>query len=313
MKRLIMLLCALLLLTGCAAESPSIQPQGQTEPSDNEQNQTQPDYVKNFVAGGEGAGVSVSCMSFNVLSWDTNQAGYAEPSERAPAVVDYILNRNCDLVGLQEVSESDGYNWVKALNDGLSSVYYSRILTQEEDSAYTRMGIAAGLMILYRKDRFEFLDSGCFEYFEDSNRYYQWVKLKDLKSNRELFVTNTHFSIDPNWNPEYGDVMRLDEAKELADFWETEVQATPLFATGDYNCGEYEEPHLQELQAGVFQPSSMVAVDAAGSSTIDFVYVNTLSMDCTKYEKDENSFETESGELLEMSDHCPVIAYAEYK
>ena len=126
-------------------------------------------------------------------------------------------------------------------------------------------------------------------------------------------MTNTHFSIDPSWNPEYGDVQRLDEAKELADFWENTVQATPLFATGDYNCGEFEEPHLQELQAGIFQPSSSVAEEADGGSGVDFVYVNTLSMNCTRYVKDSNAWTTESGELLEMSDHCPVIAYAEYK
>ncbi len=307
MRRIIALLLCLLLLGGCAVPAENGQT-GQTQP-----NGAQPDYVTEFRPGGEGTGVSVSCMSFNVLSWDTHQTGFAEPSERAPLVVDYILEKNCDLVGLQEVSESDGYNWVKAMADGLSSVYNIRILTQEEDSAYTRMGIAAGLMILYRKDRFEFLDSGCYEFFEDSNRYYQWVKLKDRKSNREIYMTNTHFSIDPSWNPEYGDVQRLDEAKELADFWESTVQATPLFATGDYNCGEFEEPHLQELQAGIFQPSSSVAEEADGGSGVDFVYVNTLSMNCTRYVKDSNAWTTESGELLEMSDHCPVIAYAEYK
>ena len=346
MKRTISLLCCLLLLGGCAVPQendlpltvPSDQSEqsvqnGQTEqttqpapdpqtepalqPEAPEQNETTtqkaPDFASEFTAGGTGTGVEISCMSFNVLSYDTNDENFAEPAERSPLVTAFIMEQNCDIVGLQEVSESDGYNWVKAIAEGVGQRYHFRMLTQEEDSAYTRMGIAAGLMILYRKDRFELRDSGCFEYFEDANRYYQWVKLWDRKAQRELFVTNTHFSIDPNWNPEYGNIMRTDEAKELAEFWEGTVRATPLFATGDYNSYEYDDPHLLELQTSVFQPSSLVAESLEGSSTIDFVYLNTLSMQCTRHLYLSSAYTDAAGDRVEMSDHRPVVAYAKYK
>ncbi len=266
----------------------------------------QPEIVK------KGTGIEVSCMSFNVLSYDTHQVGYADASERAPLVVDFLLKQNCDIVGLQEVSEADGYNWVKTITQGVSDVYDIRYLTQEEDSAYTRMGIAAGLMILYRKDRFELLDSGCYEYYEDANRYYQWVKLKDQKSGEELYVTNTHFSIDPDWNLEYGDIMRTDEARELADFWESTVGEAPLLATGDYNSYEFDLPHTEELQTSTYQPSSLIAEDIRSASGVDFVYVNTAAFRCKVHDMMDNNHAFEGESPFAMSDHSPVIAVVEY-
>lgn len=340
------LLMIMILISGCAApmEEPIVAPgkidtQDQTrQPDQNreeEQSSTQnedpadteseipiyeeekeeaPPWENTFVAGGEGAGVEISCMSFNVLSWDTHQIGYEEPAVRAPLVVDFILEQDCDIVGLQEVSEAHGYNWVATLSNGLSHRYNIRILTQEEDSACTTMNISAGLMILYRKDRFEFLDSGCYEYYEDCTRYYQWVKLKDKKSNRELYVTNTHWSINPDWDPTYGDVQRCDEARELANFWETVVKDTPLFATGDYNSGEYDNPHITQLQdSEVFWPASMIAEQLDGVSSIDMVYINNRSMKALRHVLLDRGYKTKDGDMIDMSDHCPVIAYASYR
>lgn len=323
------LLCILLLLSGCASQGASeqtpaaqpteqetAQPNTQTDPQSASQEETQqPSYVTDFVPGGKGAGVAVSCMSFNVLAYDTHQIGYAEPAQRAPLVAQFIREQNCDIVGLQEVSEIYGYNWVTNLQTALGDIYESRILLEEEGCAYSYMEIGAGLMILYRKDRFELLDSGCYEYYEDYNRYYQWVKLKDSKSGRELFVTNTHFSIDPSWSDDVnaGNLIRTSEAQELSDFWENHVKDTPLFATGDYNCYEFDDPHVLELQTSIYQPSSSVATEIEGGSSIDFVYLNTLSMNCTRYVKTEKSYTDANGESLEMSDHYPVIAYAEYQ
>lgn len=322
-KTIVFLLCFLLLLGGCAPQPPSTdqtaggsaQNTDLTEPSTTQDAAQQPSYVNDFVPGGEGAGVAVSCMSFNVLAYDTHGIGYADPAERAPLVARFIREQNCDIVGLQEVSEIYGYDWVTTLKTALGDIYESRILLEEEDCAYSYMEIGAGLMILYRKDRFELLDSGCCEYYEDYNRYYQWVKLKDSKSGRELFVTNTHFSIDPSWSDDVnaGNLIRTSEAQELSDFWENHVKDTPLFATGDYNCYEFDDPHVLELQTSIYQPSSSVATEIEGGSSIDFVYLNTLSMNCTRYVKTEKSYTDANGESLEMSDHYPVIAYAEYQ
>ncbi len=279
-----------------------------------EEKEEAPPWKNTFVAGKKGAGVEVSCMSFNVLSFDTHQLGYEEPAVRAPVVTDFILDQDCDIVGLQEVSQMHGFDWVKAISDPLSEVYNMRMLSDEEESGVTSMNIAAGLVILYRKDRFELLDSGCYEYYEESGRYYHWVKLKDKKSSRELYVTNTHWTANPEWDHTYGDTIRCDEARELANFWESVVKDTPLFATGDYNSHEFDNPHITQLQdSEVFWPSSMVAERQDGGGSIDMVYINNRSMKATRHMLLGREYQNKEGYRIDMSDHCPVIAYASYR
>lgn len=259
-----------------------------------------------------GAGTEISCISFNVLSYDTHNVGYAEPAERAELVVDFLREQNADLVGLQEVTNAHGYDWVKTIREGLSDLYDIRMVTEEEGEVpYTSMSIATGLMFLYRKDRFELKESGGFEYWDDS-RACHWIRLLDKKANRELYFTNTHFSIDGG-SYENGNLLRCGEAIELLTFWKNTVGDLPLFATGDYNAQCYDDPHLLVLQKSSFRPSCDVALESDGASTLDFCYVNTKATEVERYHFLDKSFAGEDGQYLEMSDHNPVLTVAVYK
>ena len=174
------------------------------------------------------------------------------------------------------------------------------------------MSISAGLVILYRKGRFTLLDSGCYRFWDDDNRCFQWVKLLDNKSGRELMFTNTHFSINSG-DAIKGNKKRCGEAVELLDFWQQNVGDTALFATGDYNCKMGTEPHAEILQKSIYQPSCLIAETADKDSWLDFCYVNTKCMNVKKYEYLDRDYKMSDGNVITMSDHYPVLTYAVYK
>ncbi len=262
----------------------------------------------------------ISCLSFNILSYNTGGQTFDSPEERAKRIIPFILETDADIVGLQEVDTVQSFNWLDAIKKGLSDKYEIRAIGEELEYGAKQMNIAAGLVILYRKGRFELENSGCTYYWEDYNRYYQWVKLKDKAANKELYVTNTHMSINPmaadgvNRDIEMGEFLRSSEAEELVTFWEETVGEAPLFATGDYNAKIDAKPHTEYLmRGGVYQPSVDAAIDSDGCSTVDFCYVNTSAMDVEKYEMMQNYYMDKDGDFMDMSDHNPVITYAVYK
>ncbi len=295
MKRIFLFLCAVLLLGGCAApnDAPAAVP-AETKPAD---------------AARPGAGVEVSCMSFNILAYNTGNSSYALPEERAPGIISLIREQNADIVGVQEAAQHNGrepFDWVKTLTEELADTYDARVILEDSPSFWDTP-ISAGLIIFYRKGRFTMEDSDCYEYYDDANRYFQWVKLRDEQAGgRTLFVTNTHLSIEASG----GNAARVGEAKELYEFWTETVGKEALFGTGDYNCYDFTDPHVI-LQQGPYQPSYNQP-DEAGAATIDFCYTNTDCMTVTKYQKLEKSYDTPSGNI-DVSDHSAVMTYAAYK
>lgn len=254
----------------------------------------------------------ISCLSMNVLAYNTGGQENAPPEERLPAMIERIRSLDADIVGVQEAVEDYTYksscDLAFGLTDGLKDLYDSRWLTEEEDSAFTMMEISAGLIIFYKKDRFELRDSGCHEYFDDANRYFQWVKLYDKSVKKEVYVTNTHWSIDNN----HGAESRVGEGEELAEFWENTVGDAPLFATGDYNCYVYDDAQLR-LQQGIYQPSCEAENLPDSTSTIDFCYYNTACMRVTDYRYLSHEYDNGAGQTVTFSDHHPVFTVAEYK
>lgn len=175
----------------------------------------------------------IRVMSFNVLDYNTTNSTYAEPRERAEAIVGMIREIAPDVIGIQEACcgcAANGYfNWNTFLRRNLADIYDCRVLTDEGAVSTT---IAKGLMIFYRPDRFEKLDSGYHVYTVDNGRALQWVSLKDTKAgDREICIFNTHFSLKKD-NEVY---LRTQEYAELAQTINTVAVNTPFFAIGDYN------------------------------------------------------------------------------
>ncbi len=301
------LMIVLLALSGCAKDG---QPVAQEQPS------TEESAAKDM---------SVSCMSFNILAYNTGNTKYDLPEDRYKGIIPYILEQNADIVGIQEADESKGneeiadFDWPSKIAEDTKDVYTARRIDDEYEYGSKKMNIAAGLMILYRTDRFELINSGCTYFWEDNGRWFQWVQLKDKKADKEIFVTNTHWSINPmaadgvNRDLEQGDFLRCSEAEELVTWWEENVGDKPLFATGDYNCTIDSDPHLQYLQRGIYRNTCEEALESDGDSSVDFIYFNPNQMDIEKYDLMPREYTFEDGTQVTMSDHRSVMSWATYK
>ncbi len=299
---ILLILC--LVVSGCASRT-----EGEETPAD-----------PNQAAQGEtkdGAGVEISCMSFNVLSNGGDPNTFLDPTVRAKYVLPFLMECEADIIGLQEIDTQTHFPWKDYILEGTKDKYASRCIDEEFEFGTAKMQIGNGLVILYRKDRFELLESGCSYYFEDSNRWYQYVLLKDNKSGREVVVTNTHFSINPyideKWDLEEGNYIRSMEAEELAAFWEDYVGDRALFATGDYNAERGMDPHEKYLRAGRFDNSLELALESDGEVWLDFCYVNPACMQINKYDFMPRDYVKEDGTKIIMSDHYPIMTYAEFK
>ncbi len=299
----------LLLFGGCTAKPEGQPPQAGSEGAE----------------GSTSEGVSISCMSFNILAYNTGSTTYPLPEERYKGIIPYILEQDADIVGIQEADESKAneeiadFNWPEKIIEGTKGVYTARRIDEELEYGAKQMNIGAGLMILYRTDRFELLNSGSTYFWEDNGRWFQWVLLKDKKANKEIYVTNTHWSINPmsadgvNYDLEQGNFLRCSQAEELVTWWEENVGDKPLFATGDYNCVIDSDPHLQYLRRGIYRNTCEDALESDGESSVDFIYYNPNAMDIDKYDLMPRDYTFADGTTVTMSDHCSVMSWATYK
>ena len=67
----------------------------------------------------------VSCMSFNILSFDTHDCGFEKPADRIRHVIQTIKDNDPDLIGIQEACNLSckdaatkrcrGFDWVEPL------------------------------------------------------------------------------------------------------------------------------------------------------------------------------------------------------
>lgn len=265
----------------------------------------------------------ITCVSFNILGVDSN--GYLPCNMRAGFLSEFLLQINADLIGLQEAG-SHSFDWTKELYNAVckDDVYAGCRIKDEEGFQTTTVTAdgktpnSAGLMILYRTDRFELEESGAQRYTstEKQERYFQWAKLKDKKTGETVYMTNTHWSI--NWDSEgkesklAGNQHRTKEANELRGFWENVVGDNLLFATGDYNCLQtYDEYQL--LGQGIYKEANEVFEFKGRPLThIDNCFINSERQDVLEYRFLEDKFEFGAAEYA-YSDHQPLLVKVSYK
>lgn len=268
----------------------------------------------------------VSVMSFNVLNGYGNNHDFSDPAIREKWVVEIVNEHSPDLIGFQETSNVS-ILWREELHNDLckNGVYDHRDLEDEEDFMLTQMTTGAGLMIFWKADRFEYVDSGCYEYtyFSSQVRYYQWVKLHDKIYDKDVVMTNTHLSINSDsydGDVEGGIQLRKDEGQELYDFWKANVTGdTVLFATGDYNARDGELIHGVLQTDGTFMPSCDIAYAYDGKTSIDFVYTSPATVEVEEVQtliydfRDQMEDQTKDDTYYRASDHHPVMTWAHYK
>ena len=268
----------------------------------------------------------ISCMSFNVLNGYGNNNDFSDPAIREKWVVEIVKERDPDLVGFQET----GYisiSWKDKLYNDLcaNGDYDMMVLDEQEGCTLGQNTTGAGLIIIWKKDRFELKDDGCFQYTQYSKqiRFFQWVKLYDKKYDKTIFMTNTHLSI--NSDSQSGDVnggiaLRNSEAQELYSFWKKNVtDDTVLFATGDYNAKLTEVAHRTFQTNGTFMPSNELAFEYDGTAYVDFVYTTPHNVEVEKSITLSYSFKDrlDKQDLPDTyyapSDHNPVMMWGFYK
>lgn len=285
-----------------------------------------------------------TCMSFNILGCDDAGKDLYAPSEiRCECIARYLSEMKTDIVGIQEAgSHHRLYNWMENLSRRIdeNGVYgVAKIDDDEEFMATTqtfedkKVPLSVGLIILYKKDKFDLIERGAHRYSTDElqERYFQWVHLRDKENDRDIFVTNTHWSI--NWDkngkvsPEWGAIYRAKQANELRSFWEEKVGNNILFATGDYNCRQDSDWALL-AENGIYKQAVNVGdKDWNLGDHIDHIYINSDTtsvedlrfLDCTmdtstvKGRHTELYFWYSKDKVYEklkfdrMSDHNPLL------
>lgn len=269
----------------------------------------------------------ISCMSFNVLTWWKGYEHWCMSEEiRQPESVKLILKYEPDLLGIQEADNYLSY-WCDYLSARLQQTGIYRCLKMEDEAAYTKIYkdhsrphqlCSSGLMIFYRRERFDLLDHGGFQYTSADNqgRYFQWAKLKDKKTDQVVYMTNTHWAInyteDAKPSVEAGDRHRTVEAKELLHFWETEVGDNLLFATGDYNAA-YDSKWIDIARGGIYKEAQDVFDGKPITERkIDhcFINPNLQKVEECNFIKDTFVYD---GVETHYSDHWPFWIKTSYK
>lgn len=270
-----------------------------------------------------GNNMEIKCMSFNILGIG-NQEGYLPVEVRAQHMQTYLNESGMDLIGLQEAGSHD-YDWQnyfvqKLERDGIYKAVCigNEKAYDEQASRYPagRVSNSAGLIILYKADRFELLESGSQRYSstELQERHFQWAKFTDTYTGETVFMTNTHWSI--NWDekgkvsPEAGAIHRTKQANELRTFWEEKVGDSLLFATGDYNCRQNTE-WLQLAAKGAYKPVDII-VGNEEELHIDHIFLNTDRVEVVEHQFLSERIVQEDGEHR-YSDHDPLVVTVKYK
>ncbi len=191
------------------------------------------------------ANAPIKVMSFNIR-FGAARDGDNHWDHRADLVAETIQLFNPDLLGTQEVLKFQA----EFLKEKLPGYGFHGVGRQDgtENGEY--------VPVMYRKDRFELIDSGFYWLSEtpevpgskswDSSlpRMVSWVQLRDLNANgSELVFINTHFD-------HRGPDARLESARLIRKQTEKlQQQGLPFIITGDFNTTEDGQPY-QALLSG---------------------------------------------------------------
>ena len=269
--------------------------------------------------------MTITCMSFNILGVEGYE-GYLPVEIRAQHLQTYLNQSGMDLIGLQEAGSHD-YDWQEFFVSRLERDGVYKAVTIGAEKSYDeqarryppyppgRVSNSAGLIILYKPERFELLESGSQRYTstELQERHYQWAKFTDTYTGETVFMTNTHWSI--NWDEkgqlslEAGASHRTKEANELRTFWEEKVGDSLLFATGDYNCRQNTE-WLQSAAKGIYKPVDIIMGNE--ELHIDHIFLNTNRVEVVDHKFLNDRIVLDDGEHR-YSDHDPFVVTVKIK
>jgi endonuclease/exonuclease/phosphatase family metal-dependent hydrolase len=249
---------------------------------------------------------SIKVMTYNIR-YDTPNDSVNQWPKRTHKVYALIKKYDPDLIGLQEVLHHQ-------LTDLLENLPAYTYIGVGRDDGKTKGEYSA---ILYKKERFKALNQNTFWLSETPavpgskswdaaiTRVASWGTFKDLKSNKEFLMINTHFDHIGKEARKNSAVLLKQKASEIA-------KGFPLIITGDFNCTREDIPYTT-----IMEPKGIPLTDPAPANppgTACTFKVNSVTCKGIDYifhshdlsSKDYQVIQDNDGKYY-PSDHLPVM------
>jgi murein DD-endopeptidase MepM/ murein hydrolase activator NlpD len=161
--------------------------------------------------------------TLNVWGYSHSMGNY---KERMDASIENLQSNNTDIAGLQEFQKPQREYFLKQVG----STFDISPKTADYD------GHLGENPIVWNSTRFELVEDGVMpnlKYFDGSTLRVPWVKLKDISTQQEFYVLNTH---DPA-KPENA-IYRFQNADQHVEYIKSLAsEGLPIVFTGDFNSG----------------------------------------------------------------------------
>ncbi len=174
------------------------------------------------------SGADIRVMTANILAEFESWGGTTPVAERAEIFAAVLKVYSPDVVGVQEVTDQ----WYKILPAYIDDTY-SFLFTKTQD------GLTNYSSILYKKDKYNVIDSGV-KYFSTEGksniRLVTWAVFEDKTTNDRFILFNTHWCWDTF---EHAHTQATEEAALIKLV--TEKYNYTYFCTADYNTIQLTE------------------------------------------------------------------------
>lgn len=216
------------------------------------------------------------------LRMDTPNDGLDAWEHRKENVNGLIRFHDFDIVGTQEGFHHQLLDIVAANDYAYIGVGRDDGINQGEHSA-----------IVYKKERFEVLDSGNFwlsetpetpSYGWDAQirRICSWAKFRDMQANKEFFFFSVHYDHQAREARRNSSVLMMSKIKEIAG-------DMPTFCVGDFNATPDDEPIEIIYNANILNDAYLITqaepygtvgtfnafkLDAPMKNRIDYIWVS---------------------------------------
>lgn len=182
--------------------------------------------------------MKINMISFNLRCCDDPNGNSI--AERAPRLRKILPQYNADILCFQEISEP----WQPYLEADYTNEYEMYLQFRNQT------GYLEALAILWKKEKFECVDRGCFWLSDTPEvesrgwdavyncfRICIYAILKEKETGRSFVVMNTHYG--------FGDKGQIDSCN-LIHAYSKKISHLPTFVTGDFNM-HYTSPAYETM------------------------------------------------------------------
>jgi len=248
---------------------------------------------------------TINVMTYNIR-YDAPSDGVNQWPKRTHKVYDLIKKYDPDLIGLQEVLHHQLTDLLKNLPE------YAHIGVGRDDGK-TKGEYSA---ILYKTSRFKVVDKNTFWLSETPavpgskswdaaiTRVASWGTFRDLKSNKEFLMINTHFD-------HIGVESRKNSAALLKQMAGKIGKDFPLVITGDFNCTRDDGPYqtiMDPKDVKLFDPAPKNPPGTFCSFTVNSIECKAIDyiFHTEEWKSDGYQVITDNDGKYYPSDHLPV-------